>query len=175
MKHIGTASTQTPLHTWSLCLHQWRVPQFALKYPCHLPPPPNPWETVTWRPCPPPHPPGRPSRANPGVCKGGQGSAALLQKVVVVVVTGLLLAAVPTVSVQSLYSLPLPCASTAPAQAPLPGETVIFGAANFTVPNWFSVCFVRCCVSFSARTRTCLLKKHSHGVSCSPTCLFFHP
>ena len=24
----------------SLCLHRWRVPQFALKYPCNLPPPP---------------------------------------------------------------------------------------------------------------------------------------
>ena len=34
------------------CLHRWRVPQFALKYPCNLPPPPR--ETVTWRPSPPP-------------------------------------------------------------------------------------------------------------------------
>ena len=30
-----------------------------------------PWETVTWRPSPPPT--LRPSRANPGVCKGGGG------------------------------------------------------------------------------------------------------
>ena len=26
------------LHLCSVCLHQWRVPQFALKYPCNLPP-----------------------------------------------------------------------------------------------------------------------------------------
>ena len=58
MKHIGTASTQKSLHTCSLCLHLWRVPQFALKYPCNPPPPPGSrhlatvsppptWETVT--------------------------------------------------------------------------------------------------------------------------------
>ena len=67
MTHIGTASMRKSLHT--LCLHRWRVPQFALKYPCNPPPPPG-------RPSlgdrlPPP--PGRPSRANPGVCKGGTG------------------------------------------------------------------------------------------------------
>ena len=33
-----------PLHLCSVCLHQWRVPQFALKYPCNLPPPGG------WRP-----------------------------------------------------------------------------------------------------------------------------
>ena len=48
-------------------LHQWRVPQFALKYPCNPPPPPG-------RPSLgdrlPPPPPRRPSRANPRVCKG---------------------------------------------------------------------------------------------------------
>ena len=26
------------LHLCSVCLHQWRVPQFALKYCCNLPP-----------------------------------------------------------------------------------------------------------------------------------------
>ena len=26
------------LHLCSVCLHQWRVPQFALKYPCNPPP-----------------------------------------------------------------------------------------------------------------------------------------
>ena len=43
----------------------------CLEIPLQSPPPPL--ETVTWRPSPPP-PPGRPSRANPGVCKGGQGT-----------------------------------------------------------------------------------------------------
>jgi hypothetical protein len=38
-----SASTRKSLHTCSLCLHRWRVPQFALKYPCNLPTPP-------WRP-----------------------------------------------------------------------------------------------------------------------------
>ena len=37
-----------------------------------LQPPPPPRETVTWQPSPPP-PPGRPSCANPGVCKEGAG------------------------------------------------------------------------------------------------------
>ena len=60
----------THAHLVHMCLHRWRVPQFAFKYPCNLPPPPG-------RPSlgdrlPPP--PGRPSRANPGVCKGGQGT-----------------------------------------------------------------------------------------------------
>ena len=41
MNHMGTASTQKSLHLCSLCLHQWRVPQFALKYPCNPPPPPG--------------------------------------------------------------------------------------------------------------------------------------
>ena len=41
------ASTQKSLHTCSLCLHQWRVPHFALKYPCN---PPPPRESVIWRP-----------------------------------------------------------------------------------------------------------------------------
>ena len=35
---------QTP----AVCLHQWRVPQFALKCPCNLPP--SRGETITWRP-----------------------------------------------------------------------------------------------------------------------------
>ena len=39
---------QTP----AVCLHQWRVPQFALKYPCNPPPPRG--ETITWQPSPPP-------------------------------------------------------------------------------------------------------------------------
>jgi len=30
------------LHLCSVCLHQWRIPQFALKYPCNLPPSPPP-------------------------------------------------------------------------------------------------------------------------------------
>ena len=51
MNHIGTASTQKLLHTCSLCLHQWRVPRFALKYPCNPPPPPGDNHLV-----PPPHP-----------------------------------------------------------------------------------------------------------------------
>ena len=70
MKHIGTASMRKSLHTCSLCLHWWKVPHFALKYPCNPPPPPG-------RPSLgdrlPPPPPGRPSHANPGVCKGGKG------------------------------------------------------------------------------------------------------
>ena len=68
--HIGTASMRKSLHTCSLCLHGWRVPQFALKYPCNLPPPPPGRPSLGDRL---PPPPGRPSRANPGVCKGGAG------------------------------------------------------------------------------------------------------
>ena len=71
MKHIGIASTQKSLHTCSLCLHQWRVPQFALKYPCN-PPPPPPRETITWRPSPPPPPPGD-RRALTREFAGGEG------------------------------------------------------------------------------------------------------
>ena len=56
------------LHTCSLCLHRWRVPQFALKYPCNPPPPGRPSLGDRLPP-----PPGRPSRANPGVCQGGAG------------------------------------------------------------------------------------------------------
>ena len=56
MKHIGRASMQKSLHLCRLCLHQWRVPQFALKYPCNPAPrdrhlatvSPSPWETVPW-------------------------------------------------------------------------------------------------------------------------------
>ena len=36
MNHVGRASMQNSLHLCSVCLHQWRVPQFALKYPCNL-------------------------------------------------------------------------------------------------------------------------------------------
>ena len=43
---------QKSLHLRSVCLHQWRVPPFALKCPCN--PPPPPWETVSWRLSPPP-------------------------------------------------------------------------------------------------------------------------
>ena len=46
---------------------------------------------------------------------------------------------------------PPPCPSTALVQAPLPGETVIFGTINFTVPNGFLLCFVQCCASLSAQ------------------------
>ena len=52
-----------------LCLRQWRVPQFALRYPCNPPPPPG---TPSLGDRLPP-PPGRPSRATPGLCKGGGG------------------------------------------------------------------------------------------------------
>ena len=31
----------THAHLVHMCLHRWRVPQFALKYPCNLPPPPR--------------------------------------------------------------------------------------------------------------------------------------
>ena len=57
----------THAHLVHMCLHRWRVPQFALKYPCNLPPPsrrPSLGDRL-------PPPPGRPPRANPGVCKGG--------------------------------------------------------------------------------------------------------
>ena len=42
---------------------------WRLSHPCN---PPPPRDTVTWRPPPPPAL-GRPSRANPGVCKKGGG------------------------------------------------------------------------------------------------------
>ena len=32
-------SPHSPLHLCSVCLHRWRVPQFALEYPCNPPPP----------------------------------------------------------------------------------------------------------------------------------------
>ena len=50
------------------CLHQWRVPQFALKYPCNPPPPLGDCHLATVPP-----PSRRPSRANGGDCKGGGG------------------------------------------------------------------------------------------------------
>ena len=55
---------QKSLHLCYVCLHQWRVPKFALKYPCNPPPPPGGDRhlvTVTWRP----------SRARGGYFKGG--------------------------------------------------------------------------------------------------------
>ena len=67
--HIGTASTRKSLHTCSLCLRQWRVPQFALRYPCNPPPPPGHRHLVT---VPPPHPGDR--RALPrDFARGGGG------------------------------------------------------------------------------------------------------
>ena len=48
--HVHRASLQKSLHMCSACLHQWRVPQVALKYPCNLP---SPGGTITWRPPPP--------------------------------------------------------------------------------------------------------------------------
>ena len=81
MKHIGTASTQKSLHTYSLCLHQWRVPKFALKYPCNPPPPPGARRLAT-RP-PPPHPEDRRAltrefaRGGKGTSNGGGGGRAL--------------------------------------------------------------------------------------------------
>ena len=69
---IASSSTRKSLHTCSLCLRQWRVPQFALRYPCNVPPPPPGTPSLGDRL---PPPPGRPSRATPGLCKGGEGSA----------------------------------------------------------------------------------------------------
>ena len=63
-------------------LHQWRVPQFALKCSCNPPPPPGggdrppppPWgETVTWRPSPPSPVGGGALCDTGGDCKGGGG------------------------------------------------------------------------------------------------------
>ena len=71
MKHIGTASTRKSLHMCSLCLRQWRVPQFALRYPCNVPPPPpGHRHLVTVSP---PHPGDR--RALPrDFARGGEGT-----------------------------------------------------------------------------------------------------
>ena len=38
LKAVVVASPKS-LHLCSICFHQLRVPQFALKYPCNLPPP----------------------------------------------------------------------------------------------------------------------------------------
>ena len=51
-----------PVTMCSLCLHQWRVPQFALKYPCNPPPPPGD------------------RRANEGDCKGGARDTKMVPK-----------------------------------------------------------------------------------------------
>ena len=55
------------------CLHQWRVPQFALQYPCNPPPPPG-------RPSLGDRLPPPPGSANPGVCKGGEGMSSVCIK-----------------------------------------------------------------------------------------------
>ena len=64
---------QTP----AVCLHRWRVPQFALNHPCNSSPPPR---GETWRLSPPPPPRGgRPSRAMGGDFKGGEGTLSLVE------------------------------------------------------------------------------------------------
>ena len=67
-----TMYSTTHAHLVHMCPHRWRVPQFALKYPCNLPPPPPPPGRPSLGDRLPP-PSGRPSRASPGVCKGGAG------------------------------------------------------------------------------------------------------
>ena len=49
---ITSVLMQKSLHLCSVCLHRWRVPRFALKYPCNASPPGG--ETIPWRPPPPP-------------------------------------------------------------------------------------------------------------------------
>ena len=68
---IASSSTRKSLHTCSLCLRQWRVPQFALRYPCNVPPPPpGHRHLVTVSP---PHPGDR--RALPrDFARGGEGN-----------------------------------------------------------------------------------------------------
>ena len=68
---IASSSTRKSLHTCSLCLRQWRVPQFALRYPCNAPPPPpGHRHLVTVSP---PHPGDR--RALPrDFARGGEGT-----------------------------------------------------------------------------------------------------
>ena len=68
MKHIGI-NAKVASHVFSL-LASVEGTTVCLQISLQSTPPPR--ETVTWRPSPPP-PPGRPSRANPGVCKGGGG------------------------------------------------------------------------------------------------------
>ena len=48
---IGTAM-QKSVHCYSVCLHHWRVPHVALKYPCN-PPPPAPGRPSLGDPPPP--------------------------------------------------------------------------------------------------------------------------
>ena len=60
------------LHLCPLCLHQWRVPQFALKFAIP-PPPPGDRHLATPPPSPGTRGAGRPSRANGGDCKGDRG------------------------------------------------------------------------------------------------------
>ena len=62
------------LHTCSLCFRQWRVPQFALRYPCNPPPPPGDRHLVTVSP---PHPGDR--RALPRDFARGAGGSPLLR------------------------------------------------------------------------------------------------
>ena len=80
LEAVVVASPQSPVspditpmasqpQTPAVCLHQWRVPQFALKYPCNLPPPPR-GETVTWQPSPPPGGGGTVARYR-GIFQGG--------------------------------------------------------------------------------------------------------
>ena len=67
----AVVASPNSLHPCSVCLHQWRVPQFALKYPFNLPPP---WGR---RPSLGDHLPHQPgggggaSHATGGDCKGG--------------------------------------------------------------------------------------------------------
>ena len=62
---------QKSLHLCHVCLHQWRVPKIALKYPCNLPPPlggrPSLGDRL-WRPGG-----GVALRASGGDFKGGLG------------------------------------------------------------------------------------------------------
>ena len=60
----------THAHLVHMCLHRWRVPQFALKYPCNPPPPPGDRHLATVSP---PHPGDRCALTRE-FARGGQGT-----------------------------------------------------------------------------------------------------
>ena len=71
LQAVVVASPQS-LHLCSVCLQQWRVPQFALKYTCNPPPPGGEDHHLATPPRG-----GRPSRAMGGDCKGGGATTSM--------------------------------------------------------------------------------------------------
>ena len=74
LSRLEVASPKS-LHRGSVCLHQWRVPQFALKYTCN-PPPPHGGGPSLGDPPPPGHSSAKTEEGGGGGCHAIRGAGA---------------------------------------------------------------------------------------------------